>query len=72
MRITVAVFLAMIINSHRVDLVEQEAFSNSTTIVKHHRMKRYLIFQPGTRIMVRRRTEILQQVTRRFHFAATK
>lgn len=44
--------IIIFLNSNRVHLSKQEIFSNSTMIVKH-RMKRQLIFQPGTRIMVR-------------------
>lgn len=40
-------------NADQVQLSKPDVISNSTMIVKH-RMKRQLIFQPGTRIMVRK------------------
>ncbi|KAL7021461.1 hypothetical protein ACKWTF_011882 [Chironomus riparius] len=50
------IIIIIILNSNQVDLSKHEVFTNSTMIVKH-RMKRQLVFQPGTRIMFRVNTK---------------
>lgn len=46
-----AFYVFILINSNLVYSFKQEVFSNITEVV-NHRIKRNLIFQPGTRIMV--------------------